>query len=179
MKPLPCRALVTSLLLLATASSVRPADAVEVVLATGASATTGRGARVRGVSLFALRDLLPHREEGHGTRALDLELIGSPAVLLDATASGGIGLNLTRAVWRSVRIGAGGWVRRDGLEGSLAALRTGYELSGGAVVPLGSGAGLDLSARYACQTRELRPSPAPDRFAERYWTLTAGLAFEW
>lgn len=165
-------------LLIMALSGAAPAHALEIVLATGASATMGRGAKVESAYLLAVRELLRQADGTPGR--LGFELTGTPAALLDPHARGRLGAGATLSPLRNVRVGAGGLVHRDGLQGAPAAtLRAGFDLSSGIVLPLGPDAGLDLSARYACLSRTLRATPAPDRFAERYWTLMAGVAFKW
>jgi len=162
---------------LALTGGVVPARALEVVLATGASAATGPGARIESAYLLSVRDLLPRRDGSAGR--IGWEIAGSPATLLDRVSRGSLTAGAHVMPWRTVRLGAGGLVRRDGQVAATTSLRAGFELQSGIVLPLGPGAGLDLNARYACLSRTLRANPAPDRFAERYWTVTAGVAFDW
>jgi hypothetical protein len=155
-----------------------PAQAVEVVLATGASAASGRGEPVRAAYAFALRDLLP-TPDGEATPRLGWELAGQPRLLLDARTRGSMTAGVFVTPSRSTRLGVGVVAHRSAVataQEAFASLRAGFELGGGFVLPLGPGAGLDFAARYAFLAD--RPSgPAPHRFAERFWTATAGVAF--
>lgn len=143
------------------------AHAADIVLATGASRETGGREPARMVSTLAIRGIT---RPGLSTEA-------------SITRDGFRARTSVSAWWQAHRMayaGGGASLERANAEHALvggdARTRLGYHLGGGFVLPLTAETGLDLSARYVFMDRRTGDA-APDRFATRYWTLTAGVAF--
>ncbi len=165
-------AIAIALTLLSACPTLAPA--VEVLVATGASIPSGRDRGARSAHLISVRELFAREP---GAAALGAELGGSPAVLVDRTSGALVRAALFVRAPQRVQIGAGALAQRLSAAAVGANLRAGFEWSGALQVPLGPGAGLDLGARYAWFPPSRTAAPAPDRFADRFWTLTAGVAF--
>lgn len=157
----------TSLLAVVLAAAV-PAAAAEYVVGSGVAFPDGE--RPETVSMAGMRHVLAGG------------LFGEASVMRVPSAPGGTMLATLAYArpWRAVRTGAGVLALRahdrNSPAGAAPLHTAGFQFAAGIQVPLSSGLGVDLDARYVFFDRPEGQS-APDRFATRYWTLTLGLAF--
>jgi len=157
----------TVLVLVAALPFATTAAATEYVLSTGVALPRGGAAEV--VSMAGMR------------RTLVAGLLGEASVARIPSASGGACLSALASVrpWGGLRTGAGLLAVRASDRHSPARTETvhaaGFQFACGVQLPLASGIGMDVDARYVYFDRP-EGRTAPDRFATRYWTLTLGLA---
>ena len=158
------RMLRSAIALVALLGAAGSAAAAEYVLATGVARPQGERSEM--VSMLGVRQLLAGGLFGEAS------VSRTPAGPCVST------LAYTRP-WSHLRTGAGVLALRANDQSHpdrpLAIAAAGFQLGCGLQLPLSSGLGVDLDARYVFFQRP-EGRAAPDRFATRYWTFTLGIA---